>query len=304
MRKITYIALLLFTFSTYAQNIKWFEGGFWFNPDESGRGLTIEVQKNIAVIAFYAYDDNQIGRWYLGSGVIDFDTNSVSGNWDAFDGGQCAGCPYMFPEINESQSKGAFTITAHSYRTATMQWAGGEMPLERFSFAYPDNNTYLLGVWSVVREFNGVLISEFVILNERIQTDSGELVVGYSLNTGRDIVAAYIGDDELGNPLFGAVYDVDNNFNSLFQFNTGVGAMSGLAWLYPKDGEPTGSGDFFIGAKFLDLISLSKNAKFIEQNIDYDEIYNSAEIKGKFNKKYLSNVKALEHQLNKYKETL
>ncbi len=252
------LLLLLFINSASAQDFNWFEGGFWWNPDESGRGLTMEISKGIAVIAFYGYDDMNLGRWYLGSGAMDLNNDTITGNWNAYDDGQCAGCSYTPAILNMEKSKGQFTITFHSHRKATMQWSGGEMPLERFNFAYPTPNSFLFGVFGGVTIINGSSSVEFVVFeNQETETDTGNVVMGKSLYTDRPILGTHFADDENGDHLYAVIADSTPEYNSYFEFKAGVNGFIGFVWLYPKGGEPTGLGDTFIAAKYFDFVDVS-----------------------------------------------
>jgi hypothetical protein len=69
------------------------ETGWWWNPQESGRGFFIEWQKGYADIAGYMYDDNGNPVWYIA--VYETPNARVfSGNWWTFANGQSMGGTY------------------------------------------------------------------------------------------------------------------------------------------------------------------------------------------------------------------
>jgi hypothetical protein len=69
------------------------ETGWWWNPQESGRGFFIEWQNGYADIAGYMYDDNGNPVWYIS--VYETPNARVfSGNWWTFANGQSMGGTY------------------------------------------------------------------------------------------------------------------------------------------------------------------------------------------------------------------
>ena len=70
--------------------------GWWWNPDESGRGYSIEVQGDVMVMAAFMYDGQGNPVWYLSSGTM-----TTPGHYDGsllqFSGGQTLSGPYRAP---------------------------------------------------------------------------------------------------------------------------------------------------------------------------------------------------------------
>ena len=279
--------------------------GFWWNPDESGRGLTIEIQNGVLVAALYAYDDNNNGRWYLGSGAFDEATNTANGTWDAYDGGQCSGCPYTSPSINSSFSKGAFTLTFITDVRASMQWSGGVMNLEKFDYTFPDQKSYLYGVWTATMFYSFAAYSESFYLNGVLVSDGDEFVTGklWGGSPDRVAVANVFEVDVNGEATFSYLIDVSSSYYRLYITRTNKNKMSGLGWLYRKGESPTGDGATLLGTKFLDNVAVGKNSPTANTKNDsyYDNIYNSTTKKGKFNSKYLEKINKMEQTLSTIK---
>ena len=64
------------------------EGGWWWNPNESGRGFFLEWQGGELFIAGYMYDDNGQPIWYLGTNTTpSTNLQSFSANWWQFGNG-------------------------------------------------------------------------------------------------------------------------------------------------------------------------------------------------------------------------
>src|SRR5438128_12072338 len=57
------------------------EGGWWWNPAESGRGFSIEVQGNTVFLAGYLYGQDGHATWVAASGAMsDGNQRCVLGN--------------------------------------------------------------------------------------------------------------------------------------------------------------------------------------------------------------------------------
>src|SRR6185312_7000980 len=69
------------------------ENGWWWNPQESGRGFFIEWQAGYADIAGYMYDDAGNPVWYI---TVDPtpDARTLGGSWWSYANGQAMGGPW------------------------------------------------------------------------------------------------------------------------------------------------------------------------------------------------------------------
>jgi hypothetical protein len=263
-----YLIILTTLFiSISAQAIKPVDGFYW-DPTSSGRGLTIEVQKNTLVVAFYAYDDSNIGRWYLGSGPYDSNASVFNGHWDAYDGGQCAGCAYTSPTINTGESKGAFTINFLSWQKARMTWAGGTTNLERFNFSYPSPNSYIQGTWVTTEFIDTLAIGEKTIfMGETFINDGTEFVQGSLFGSlSRPAVGSLIEVDPAdGENIYGILLDSSSSFYRYYVYKANKNKFAGLSYLYLKTEQP-GSGLPVIGSKIGEYQPTTKNSKSVPEN--------------------------------------
>ena len=107
-----------------------FENGWWWNAAEGGRGFFFEKQGNVLFIAAYLYADDGRPRWLAAVCVLDSAT-SCAGDLTEYTGGATLGGAYK-PPI--SVKTGQIRITFTSRTTATLQWPGGSVPLQRFVF--------------------------------------------------------------------------------------------------------------------------------------------------------------------------
>ncbi|HEX7560398.1 MAG TPA: hypothetical protein VF386_14445, partial [Usitatibacter sp.] len=99
------------------------ESGWWYNPDEDGRGFFMEWQKDRADIAGYMYDDSGNPVWYI-SVYQTPDARVFSGNWWTFANGQSMGGVYK-PADFTSDHFAPVTITFQTSTTATMTLPNG-----------------------------------------------------------------------------------------------------------------------------------------------------------------------------------
>ncbi len=99
------------------------ESGWWWNPQESGRGFFIEWQGGKADIAGYMYDDNGKPTWYIA--VYDTPNPRVfTGNWWTFANGQVMGGAYKAPDFT-SDHFAPLSINFTGPDTAVMTLPGG-----------------------------------------------------------------------------------------------------------------------------------------------------------------------------------
>jgi hypothetical protein len=70
--------------------------GWWWNPDESGRGYSIEVQGSSLFLAGFMYDDFGNPLWYFGAGPMTTERHFES-DLLLFSGGQTMSGPYRPP---------------------------------------------------------------------------------------------------------------------------------------------------------------------------------------------------------------
>jgi hypothetical protein len=107
--------------------------GFWWNPTESGRGFTIEVQNGVMWFAGYMYDAQGNPVWYLANSNITSPT-LFQGEWTQYANGQALGGPYKGPIVSNSMV-GAATIQFTDSANAVLTLPDGrQIPFVRFAF--------------------------------------------------------------------------------------------------------------------------------------------------------------------------
>ncbi len=123
--------------------------GWWWNPQESGRGFAIEVQGRHLFYAAFLYDETGRATWTIASGNTSLDGSLFAGDLLAFSGGQTLAGPYKAPA--PARAIGTILLTFTNALTGTMIWPGGAVPIQRFDFnnlaAPPQANVPESGWW-------------------------------------------------------------------------------------------------------------------------------------------------------------
>ena len=99
------------------------ETGWWWNPEEDGRGFFMEWQNGTIDLAGYMYDDQGNSVWYLGV----YETpnmRSMSGNWWSYANGQSMLGAYK-PATRVSDNVAPVSITFSGPDTALMTLPNG-----------------------------------------------------------------------------------------------------------------------------------------------------------------------------------
>lgn len=96
--------------------------GMYYKPDEPGTGFVLEYQAGVAVVTYFAYEDDGRPVWWQLSGELkeaaampdltppppSFNEGSeihfIEGDLQRFEGGSCLGCPFVKPEVAGSPS--------------------------------------------------------------------------------------------------------------------------------------------------------------------------------------------------------
>ena len=106
--------------------------GWWWNPQEPGRGFSIERQNNTLFFASYVYDAVGVSPvWYLSTGQMVTDTR-YEGTLHVYANGQSLNGPYRQPS---PQPFGTMSIDFIDGGTASMTWPGGTTKISRFPLA-------------------------------------------------------------------------------------------------------------------------------------------------------------------------
>ncbi len=107
------------------------EVGWWWNPNESGRGYFIESAGGIMYLAGYFYEGDGRATWLIAGGP-NADPSFFQGRLQSFSHGQTLFGDYKPPA--PAVDAGPVTVRFTDNRTGTITWPGGTIPIQRMSF--------------------------------------------------------------------------------------------------------------------------------------------------------------------------
>ncbi len=221
--------------------------GWWWNPQESGRGFNIEMQDDEMFIAAFHYTPDGRPLWWVANGRYDAVTGRMTGDFIEFAGGQCPGCSYSAPAV-VSGAGSPVTIDFHSAVHATVQWDGETIPIERqyWRFSFDQPNLFLFGEFHFTTGALGVYFGNRIYFDDEYTDTSGtEWIVGQVREGSSDRLA--IARYEQSNDQFAILVDSSPSYYQFYLFDMTKDRMEGRSWTYNKDDDPSGSGLRFIG---------------------------------------------------------
>jgi len=138
--------LALLAFVSAQAHATWPDTGWYWNPNEPGRGVAIEVQDDKVFLAIYTYDTGGAPIYYYAAGQMN-DDHTYVGSLFRTSNGQCLGCSVR-PAT--STPVGTVSLSFSDYETATLSALGTTMVLTRFDFSNsnPANSGALFGEWA------------------------------------------------------------------------------------------------------------------------------------------------------------
>jgi len=104
--------------------------GLWWNPQESGRGYTIEVQDGALVLIASVYDTNGAPKWLFAAGAYDPVESVYRGTLDATANGPCLGCAYRLPTYLAGAG-GQIVLQFNSPTSANLYYTGGVTAIQK-----------------------------------------------------------------------------------------------------------------------------------------------------------------------------
>lgn len=125
----------LFAYLEASSRAPYPKNGWWWNPQESGRGFTLEVSGNLMFLASYLYDESGHATWYVTAGRF-FADGSFSGSLDAYAHGQALTASYR--PASFLGSAGTIDLACTTEEACVLTWPGGSVPITRMVW---DGNT-------------------------------------------------------------------------------------------------------------------------------------------------------------------
>jgi len=134
------------------------ESGFWYNIDESGTGISIEITDNFLFLAAYGFDNAGFPTWYTSGGFMTSD-RQYTGGLAAFRNGQAFGGPWIAPTyLGDTGGQVSISFDPNDETRATISWFGRTYQIRRFDIFRilygAGNNIHqtqrMLGEWTLV----------------------------------------------------------------------------------------------------------------------------------------------------------
>lgn len=144
--------------------------GLYWNPQESGRGFSVDQQNGVVVVAAYVYREDMTPVWYLAAAPL-VDGRRLNADLLEFDQGQCLGCPYQEPVV--VGSVGRLEIVFTGDQSATMTLNGESTDVIRQNFGFADGNRGMLGEWVFVYDISGSTFARRYAFSRLETTTSG-----------------------------------------------------------------------------------------------------------------------------------
>jgi hypothetical protein len=106
--------------------------GWWWNPQEPGRGFSIEAQGNNLFMATYLYDVSGRSTWHVAVGPTSLDGSLFTNTLLSFGGGVTLDGPYR--SNSRLPDAGPITMTFDDGQHGTLVWPGGTVAIQRYPF--------------------------------------------------------------------------------------------------------------------------------------------------------------------------
>jgi hypothetical protein len=106
--------------------------GWWWNPQEGGRGYSIEVAGNNLFMAAYLYDVSGRSTWHVAAGATSIDGSVFNSQLMSFANGVTLTGTYR-PNTRLADA-GPISLTFDDASHGTLVWPGGTLALQRYGF--------------------------------------------------------------------------------------------------------------------------------------------------------------------------
>ncbi len=173
------------------------EDGWWWNPQEPGRGFNLEIQNGTIFLATFIYDSDGKAVWYSGSGTLNTD-NTATFDVFEFENGQCVQCDFQAADLIGT----AETITLRFFTGSTgeLDWSNGTVPIQRFNFNLGGNwQQQLMGEWafvsgtSVLPAYTGDRV-----IFDGLNPDNSQIVTGHRVGNSNASISVFDVDQSTG----------------------------------------------------------------------------------------------------------
>lgn len=220
------------------------ESGWYWNPNESGRGFNLEIQDNALFLAVFAYRPDGSAAWYVAGGPMATDRNWTAELFETA-GGQCLGCAYRPAAL---YSMGTVSISFTDERSAVITLLGTSVGVVRqdWSNSGVASRDALLGEWSFTEGDPSfpVYYGDRVSLYSPQSGSSGPYAGGARTGSSSRIA---VGQYSSSTGTHAILVDSSTSYYSFYVFTMNTfNRVQGLSWTYLKSASPVGNGTYFL----------------------------------------------------------
>lgn len=285
------------------------ESGFWWNPNESGSGYSIEIQDNFLFVALYVYDESGNPIWYsaatnlLGNALFD-------SSLDYTFNGTCIDCSFS-EAITIQGDRGPITINFLTETTATIQFQGAIKNIERFNFLLGDEAERMVGEWQTIIDLSSTGVDfpfngDVLLFESTSFTDGDKYADGCRSDNSID---GFCSSFALTNHEAASLFDFQNNqllivvddspdFWLAYTLDLGLNQFDGVAEIYSKT---EGNNNIFYPVRGFRTASRS----FVETGVGPSKMakYNDKKVIGLSNLNAIPTTKKLLSEFSKKERT-
>lgn len=247
-RKTAFAAMLFFAANAQAVIP---EPGLWWNPNESGRGYTVEVQDDGIFVLYFGYQpDGTKSAFYETFGRLDVDTGIVRGYWASAESGQCFGCPHREPVRTVI---GQVEIRFTSPTAGQIKFPSGEIVQIQRQLYMADSLTdprSMLGIWNFVDGSSGVYFGESLWF-QRLDSSVASGFAGRRVDGSASRIALGGATNNPNLPRWLVLLDSSSTHYTAYAFNNSVDTVVGRSWTYRKTSQLSGPGLVSIGQRVM-----------------------------------------------------
>ena len=233
--------------------------GLWWNPNESGRGYTFDLQGNLLVMTSYVYTQQGAPTWYISVGNYSYASGQMSASFDADSGGQCLGCSYKQP-IGLPNAGGAMKVVFDSAVSGTLYFNGGSTHIERQLFGFANLDAFLYGELQMAYNAGGLVGGDWFLFFTPYTASDGTKYIAGNLDgcTSCAVLGRY-------DPTLKAWTMIDKvgSYYTFYEVGMDDRRITGLSWIYQTT--LSGNGTVSVGSRLLAKDELTLSMKSAPQ---------------------------------------
>jgi hypothetical protein len=154
--------------------------GIYWNPQQGGRGYSVETQDDIVFIAIYNYDQDHSTAFYFVQGTWDgFNRRVADAHLYTVDSGPWVGSP--FSPHGPVVDLGSVAFEFPTFTSGRFVYNGQTVNLQRFLYGYgPSADSLMQGIWQATSGDFGVYFGD--VIPEKGEIDPRQVTWGRAMD--------------------------------------------------------------------------------------------------------------------------